>query len=88
MRREFCDRCGVEGGSKEERARRDVPKVVRVTFVPLARVADLCGPCRRALDAALDEFLGGSSSGRTPGFGPGDEGSIPSSPVAAPGAAE
>lgn len=57
MRREFCDRCGVEGGNKTERALRNVPKVVRVTWVPLARVMDLCGPCRKDLDLALDDYL-------------------------------
>ncbi len=57
MRRSFCDRCGVEGGNKTERATRNMPKVVRVTWVSLARVMDLCGPCRKDLEEALDVYL-------------------------------
>lgn len=63
MRREFCDRCGLEGMSRVERRAAQHGftqagvKVVRVTMVPLARVMDLCGPCRRSLDGMLDEFL-------------------------------
>lgn len=62
MRVEYCDRCGTRGGTKAERMSGKVPKVVRVTFSPLSRVVDLCGACRRDLDAALDRFV---AEGRT-----------------------
>lgn len=55
MRMAFCDRCGVQGG--ERRTNEAGVRVVRVTWQPLARVMDLCGPCRIALSGTLDNFL-------------------------------